>query len=818
MRGLITMAKTRIRKIFGDILSRKGRTALVSMSIFIGVFGVVTLFTMGDLIVNRLEDDIQEDKLAMMKTHLNLAAGQTPTPNDVLLNQVEAYPGVTTVEGYLASLVYFQADDGDKFEDGMVISSYAPMGESELEPMRVIDGEYPVSGQRQLAVEQRMAKEFGLEVGDTLNLRMVSLAGGGAEIPVETWTITAIVFQPYMLDFNYDPVVSVFTTFEDAQYITGISYVNYIFTRFSSYKLADEQSNAFAQSLADTTSFIPDLNYTADPAKNEQIKSATDTSNVLGMLGLTALIVSGFLVINVVNSIVIEQKRQIGVMKSLGASRGDNFFIYVGIALAYGVFGVIPGVVLGMPAGYFAAQALATTMGTIIEDFVLAPRAIFLGIGIGLAVPVLAALLPVFNGTRVKILDAMLDLGISSKYGNGPIAKLIAKLPVSINVRQGMSNVSQKKGRLAFTVLTLAMAAGAFMGIFALFAAIDDLMDTIVGTYGATDIYIVPTQQQDFNTIETTLNEEVDGIAAVEPVSGIQIEIDGYTPPASTGGFSYANGYDPEAENPAYNVELLEGSLWGEGTDPYGVVLSNNIATAMNAHAGDRITIRVAGNSREVEVVGLAKYPFDLVFMRWQALSEMAGYTLNGEPVARDIAISLDTEDPTVKDTADKIDEINEVLLGKGITASYQNFPEIVENITTMINSFRMIFNLTAALIALVGGLGLLTALSMSVFERQKEIGVMRSIGASSRTVVSQFLTEGLIVGLIAWAVGLPISYLLSIALTEALGFGDMLDLNYPIAAPIVGLIGMLLVSTVSSLWPSLSAARKTVSDILRYQ
>jgi len=106
----------------------------------------------------------------------------------------------------------------------------------------------------------------------------------------------------------------------------------------------------------------------------------------------------------------------------------------------------------------------------------------------------------------------------------------------------------------------------------------------------------------------------------------------------------------------------------------------------------------------------------------------------------------------------------------------------------------------------------------MSVFERQKEIGVMRSIGASSRTVASQFLTEGLIVGGIAWAVGLPISYLLSIALTEALALGDAFALSYPVTAPLAGLVGMLVITTLSSLWPSLSAARKTVSDILRYQ
>ncbi|MBN2303738.1 MAG: FtsX-like permease family protein, partial [Anaerolineae bacterium] len=110
------------------------------------------------------------------------------------------------------------------------------------------------------------------------------------------------------------------------------------------------------------------------------------------------------------------------------------------------------------------------------------------------------------------------------------------------------------------------------------------------------------------------------------------------------------------------------------------------------------------------------------------------------------------------------------------------------------------------------------TTLSMSVFERQKEIGVMRSIGAGSSTVAIQFLTEGLVVGLIAWVVGLPLMVLIQYALLAATGFSETFPFEFSPTAIVIGLVGMLLVTTVSSLWPSLSAARKTVSDILRYQ
>jgi ABC-type antimicrobial peptide transport system permease subunit len=116
-----------------------------------------------------------------------------------------------------------------------------------------------------------------------------------------------------------------------------------------------------------------------------------------------------------------------------------------------------------------------------------------------------------------------------------------------------------------------------------------------------------------------------------------------------------------------------------------------------------------------------------------------------------------------------------------------------------------------------VGAIGLLATLSMAVFERQKEIGVMRSIGAGSVAVAGQFLVEGILVGVIAWVIGVPLSILLAQGLAAALPFG-VTDIDYPPISLLIGLAGMIIVATISSLWPSISAARKTVSEILRYQ
>jgi putative ABC transport system permease protein len=155
-------------------------------------------------------------------------------------------------------------------------------------------------------------------------------------------------------------------------------------------------------------------------------------------------------------------------------------------------------------------------------------------------------------------------------------------------------------------------------------------------------------------------------------------------------------------------------------------------------------------------------------------------------------------------------------MLANGIQASYGNQPAIAEEQVQQINAFGLIFNMTSGVMAAVGAIGLLATLSMAVFERQKEIGVMRSIGASSLTITTQFLVEGILVGIIAWLIGVPLSFLLANGLSVALDFSDFFA--YPPLILVQGFIGIVIIATLASIWPSLSAARKTVSEILRYQ
>jgi putative ABC transport system permease protein len=201
----------------------------------------------------------------------------------------------------------------------------------------------------------------------------------------------------------------------------------------------------------------------------------------------------------------------------------------------------------------------------------------------------------------------------------------------------------------------------------------------------------------------------------------------------------------------------------------------------------------------------------------WEQLAALEGKSTTGDPSPSTLFVRLKDLHATAAQTDSIMKQIKNVLTEDGVAASYVNQVKSAQDSAQQVLSIGAIFNVTAFIMAAVGAIGLLSTLSMSVFERQKEIGVMRSIGAGSGTIASQFLFEGILVGFIAWIIGIPLGYLFGVGLMKALPFG-FVKFEYSPVGLVIGLVGMLVIATIASLWPSVSAARKTVSDILRYQ
>lgn len=918
------MLKTRGRKILRDVLTRKARTLLVASSIFVGVLGVVALFSMGEILLTSLEGAIDQNKLAITRTYITLRDPEN-LDNQAVIEAISQQPDVEAVEGLSHYPIFWKLPGEAEFDEGRMFAYSHPFEAMPLEPIDLVDGVFPTAGQHEIAVERRFADTHGVGIGDEITLRIVA-----GEPHEESWKIVGIVFEPYLYPLyagspNYirgDEMI--FVQRADMPLINGLAGYNLLLIRHHDFLTAKARNNELEAFIADQTPYVPITRVIEDPGKNTFIEGNRTFTNVLNLLALVALLVSGFLVFNVISSIVLEQRRQIGVMKSLGAAAGDNFAIYSGISLVYGLIGTIPGVILGVPLGFSMAQNLAPQFNIFVDEFTISWNAVILGIFLGLLVPLLASIYPVIMGTRVTILEAMTDLGIDTTFNRGVESRLLDLLPLPISIRQAFRNVIQKKWRLALTILTLSLAAGAFMGVYATIYSIDTVVKDIFQLFGY-DMSFGTNEASDYEHIRDLAMTETKGIRLVQEGSILAVDLEGFTP-VPTGGappLLLAFGFDP------HNPDLMQfrfdsGTGWQDDPNREGIVISSNIARILHKKAGDKIMVNAGGSSQEFEIIGVAVYPFDAVWFKWQTLSQLGkltgnaptpnryftevtlddqpipaaginqqaaafisltdgeflqtgqvmvsqpladradyqvgdsitvsigdqsatypisgiyrpqpnqpdetlvfywedlatleGRSLEGAPIPNVFFVILDQEEATPAEVDEVIDEVNEVMLQNGVTASFTNWAENQEMITQLIFVIALVLNVGAVLIAAVGGIGLLSTLSMSVFERQKEIGVMRSIGATSGAVAVQFLIEGLLVGVLAWLIGIPISYVLNEALMNAFKMSEMPGAGYPLIAIGVGLIGTLGIAAVASLWPALAAARKTVSDILRYQ
>jgi putative ABC transport system permease protein len=128
---------------------------------------------------------------------------------------------------------------------------------------------------------------------------------------------------------------------------------------------------------------------------------------------------------------------------------------------------------------------------------------------------------------------------------------------------------------------------------------------------------------------------------------------------------------------------------------------------------------------------------------------------------------------------------------------------------------------LMAVLIAVVGGLGLMGTMSMNVLERTREIGVLRAIGASNRSILGMILLEGMLIGGLSWALGSALSLPIGAGLSAVAGTA-FVTIPMPLVVSPIGFVIWLAValvlSAVASLLPAWRAVRLTIREILAYE
>jgi putative ABC transport system permease protein len=152
---------------------------------------------------------------------------------------------------------------------------------------------------------------------------------------------------------------------------------------------------------------------------------------------------------------------------------------------------------------------------------------------------------------------------------------------------------------------------------------------------------------------------------------------------------------------------------------------------------------------------------------------------------------------------------------------SWEATADLRAQVEKQLNLIVVLLMAMAVLLALVGGLGLMGTMSINVLERTREVGVMRAIGATGGAVLQIVITEGVIIGVLSWALGtllaLPLSRGLSAALGAAVIRSPLNDVfSWGAVALWLALVAVL--AAVASYLPARHASRITVRDVLAYE
>ena len=534
---------------------------------------------------------------------------------------------------------------------------------------------------------------------------------------------------------------------------------------------------------------------------------------ILGAIGVLSLAVSGFLVINTISAIISQQTRQIGMMKAVGARDRQVAGVYLGIVLAYAVVALIVALPMGALGAWQLTQFTAGLVNFEATEFFLPPQVLALEIAIGLLVPLAAGAWPVYRGVRVTVREAIASAGISDNFGRSRFDRLLQQIkgpsrPTLLSIR----NTFRRKSRLILTLLALTLGGAVFMSVFTLRASLGGTVDETLAYFNY-DVQVQMTEPTRTNVLVRT-TEQVPGVVAAEPWTFASAQR--VRPDDSTSGNQIVFGLPDGASTVRPVVE--EGRFLVPGDGNALVVTRNFLDDETDVRVGDRITLRSKGREAEFTLVGIVQSPTQRPFL--YAPSTALDTLTRDAGKAGILMLVTERQDPAgqrdtgaaVRDTLDRA--------GMEV-AQVQTRSEIRASIDTLFTTMLLFVSVMALLLGVVGGLGLAGTMTMNVVERSREIGVMRAIGARDSAVLAVFMIEGLLIGFLAWLIGVIVSLPISKILSDALGESFVqrpLAFTPAIDGILAWLVVVAVLALVASFLPAWRATRLAVREVLAYE
>ncbi len=568
---------------------------------------------------------------------------------------------------------------------------------------------------------------------------------------------------------------------------------------------SEQSARAVAAALAEAGHPVHQLRV-PPPGHPHQRQMATMLL-VLSLFAGLALILSALLVATSMAAMLARQVREIGVMKTVGATASKIAALYASLVAAVG----IAGVVLALPVALWCARGLATFVAALLNFNVTDPSApawVLVAVGMaGVGLPLLMAAVPVVGASRVSVRDAMTSHGASG----GAIAQRFARLPAPLR------SALRRPARLALTVAVLAAAGATFMAALNVKQSWELNLDKV--------------EQTRHYDLEVQLRGPAtpDVLRAAQQTPGVQrVEAwgTGAAAVAHAGQIDLVRTYPDRGHGslvvmaPPANTLLISFPLragqWLNPSDATGAVLSHGAAAQMKGvHVGDPLDVSVQGHVGHFVVRGIVEE----VGASGVVYVNPAAFAFTGND--GDALLRLQT----TADSADARQQIGRALetalLERGaVVKTISPLSELRAAIGGHIEVLLRLLLAMALVMGTVGALALASTIGIAVVERAREHGVMMAVGATPLRLMRMTVAEAVAIALVSWVTAMAAALPLTAALDGILGnVGFLAPLPWTFSAAAAGtwLLIVVVGAALATLVPASTIGSGSVRTALAH-
>jgi putative ABC transport system permease protein len=540
------------------------------------------------------------------------------------------------------------------------------------------------------------------------------------------------------------------------------------------------------------------------------------------LFGATSLVLSAVLVANMVDGLLTRQVPQIGVLKAVGAGQGRVLALYLAmtvlIAAAATAIAYVPALLLGRAY----ARLLLGAMLNMDAPGAAAPWWTSAALVVtGGLLPPLVALPPLVRASRTTVRAAIDHGGVAAGPGATRLDAWLGRLRgLDRTLLAGLRNAVRRRARLALTAGILATAGGLFIGGLSTVAGVEAVPDTMAAEQRwDVDVRLAaPASASTLGALAAGVPHVTRAEAWTVVPSGVQhpgqVAVTNTWPDQGHGSISVAGV--PAGTAVLTPPPLIEGR-WLRPDDTDAVVLNQLVRgyALPGVHAGDAVELSIGGRSTSWRVVGVVREPFAGTC---PCVTAAGLARATGRPdEANGLRVLTDAHDPATR--AAVAEAVERALAGAGVRVQSSRAADWLGAVADgHLFALASVVLAIAAVMGLVGLLGLGSTMSAGVLERTRELGTMHAIGVPASAVRRIVVSEGVFTGLASCAAAVVLGLALTAVLGTAVGqmmLSTPLPFRFSAGAVVAWVVAILLGATLATLAPALRASRLTVREAL---